>query len=365
VPEALRGLLAAVGARSGLAVVRDGRPVHIEVEPSLAGRGVSAGGLAVVDDARRLLGSVVAPAEPADAFLELSDALVADAVVVRVPDKVVVDDPFVVLHWVESDRTAVFPRTFVAVGEAGQARVIEIVASPDLASLVVPVVELDVADAASLSYLGVQTLGRRVWQVAHQASRVGRDASLQTFSVGLGGDYARLRTDSRLVGQGASSRLLAAYFGDEDQTHDFRTLQEHDAPRTTSDLVFQGAVADRARSVYSGLIRVRRGAVGTNAFQTNRNLVLSEGAHADSVPNLDILENDVRCSHASTVGPIDEDQRYYLATRGVPPEAADRLIVLGFFDDILARDPIPGTRSYLRAEVSDRLTASGEGRQGW
>ena len=119
--------------------------------------------------------------------------------------------------------------------------------------------------------------------------------------------------------------------------HDFRTMQDHAAPRTTSDLLFKGAVGDTANSVYTGLIRVRPGAAGTNAFQTNRNLVLSEGAHADSVPNLEIEENDVKCSHASAVGPVDEDQQYYLESRGVPTDVAERLIVLG----LLRRDPRP------------------------
>ena len=138
-----------------------------------------------------------------------------------------------------------------------------------------------------------------------------------------------------------------------------RQLQDHDAPRTTSDLLFKGAVEDQAQSVYSGLIRVRKGARGTNAFQTNRNLVLSDGAHADSVPNLEIEENDVRCSHASAVGPIDEDQRYYLESRGVPPAVADRLIVLGFFDEILDRTPVPGLRELLRGAVAAKLTGDG------
>src|SRR5260370_18635117 len=132
-------------------------------------------------------------------------------------------------------------------------------------------------------------------------------------------------------------------------------MQAHEAPRTTSDLLFKGAVAGTADSVYSGLIRVRKGAVGTNAFQTNRNLVLGEGAHADSVPNLEIEENDVRCSHASAVGPIDEEQRFYLESRGVPPEVADRLIVLGFLDDALSQTPVPSLLPVLRARLAAKL----------
>ncbi len=179
--------------------------------------------------------------------------------------------------------------------------------------------------------MSIQSLGSATWQIAHQASTIGADASLSSYAVALGGSYARLRTDSALVGDSGASSLRAAFFGRGDQMLDFRTLQDHRAPRTTSDLLFMGAVADTSHSVYSGLIRVRRGAVKSDAMQTNHNLVLDEGAHADSVPNLDIEENDVKCSHGSTVGPVDEDQRYYLESRGVEPgpgRAADRGRVL-------------------------------------
>jgi Fe-S cluster assembly protein SufD len=356
-PAAVSAVADAVGPRSGLLVLHDGRVAHSEVRSDLAAQGVMLDGLlqAAPHEGAELLGAV---AGSPDAFVELATAFLAEAALVRVPSKVEVDAPLVVVHWHDTDRGAAFPRTIVQVGESGQAGVVEVVASDDVASLVAPVVELDVADAARLSYLGVQELGRRVWQVAYQASRVGRDASLTSFTASLGGEYARLRTDSRLTGQAGSSQLMAAFFGDGDQMHDFRTLQDHDAPRTTSDLLFKGAVRNRARSVYSGLIRVRKGAHGSNAFQTNRNLVLSEGAHADSVPNLEIEENDVRCSHASTVGPIDDEQRYYLESRGVPPAAADRLIVSGFFGDILDRAPALGLRAYLRRAVTDRLESN-------
>jgi Fe-S cluster assembly protein SufD len=193
-----------------------------------------------------------------------------------------------------------------------------------------------------------------------QASRVGRDADLVTHSVAFGGDYARVRSDSTLVGQGGSSRLLATYFGDGHQTHDFRTVQAHVGPKTSSDLLFKGAVANSSHSVYTGLIRVEKGAAGTNAFQTNRNLVLDEGAHADSVPNLEIEENDVRCSHASAVGPIDEEQRFYLESRGVPPQVADRLITLGFLDEVLVRVPVPALLPWLRKQLTEKLDRAEE-----
>jgi Fe-S cluster assembly protein SufD len=148
------------------------------------------------------------------------------------------------------------------------------------------------------------------------------------------------------------------YFAAAGQMHDFRTLQDHIAPRTSSDLLFKGAIGDRARSVYTGLIRIGHDAKGSTAYQTNRNLTLSEGAWAESVPNLEIETNDVKCSHASTVGPIDEDQRFYLESRGLPPELAERLVVLGFFDEVLDRLPIGSLAAQLRQQVAAKLQGS-------
>ena len=345
IPDELVAVVDAAGPAAAVVVVRNGRVGHVDINDDRVTVDTETG-----DD----LGI-----GEADVFTDLNRRHGAETVVVRIRNGAVVEQPIVVLTWVDGKdgpSAAVFPRLVVQAGEASQATVLDHVASPaDAHALIVPVVELDVADAANLSYLNVQELGPSVWQVAYQASRVGRDATLNSSLVALGGDYARVRADSRLTGQGGTSNLLAVYFGDGGQMHDFRTMQDHDAPKTTSDLLFKGAVEDRAHSVYSGLIRVRKGAAGTNAFQTNRNLVLSEGARADSVPNLEIEENEVSCSHASAVGPVDEEQRYYLEARGVPPEVADRLIVLGFFDEIVQRTPIAGLRPRLRRAVAAKL----------
>ena len=355
IPAEVKRIISAAGPPAGVVVSVDGRIVHTELDQHLAASGVVLGSLTDVEEAAAddILGC--AAGEPSEAFGELNAAFLTDPVVLRVPDGVVIERPVLVLHCVGADGLAVFPRTIVEVGRDAQVTVLEHQSSEDVAALVVPVTELDVAQAGRLRYLSVQALGTRVWQVGHQASRVERDATLQASTVALGGDYARLRSDSRLVGQGASSELLAIYFAEGDQMHDFRTLQDHAAPNTTSELLFKGAVEDRARGVYSGLIRVEKQAQKTNAFQTNRNLVLSEGAHADSVPNLEIEANDVRCSHATSVGPIDEDQRYYVESRGLPPEAAERLIVLGFFNEVLARMPLPTLEADLRRAVAAKL----------
>jgi Fe-S cluster assembly protein SufD len=265
-----------------------------------------------------------------------------------------------VLHWSEGDGLASFPHTLVVAEEGAQVTVFDRYGSTDTGPgttghFVDAVVELLVADNAHVRYLSVQEHGPRTWQIALQRAHIGRDASLKSSVVALGGDYARLRSESLLTGSGAESDLTAVYFGDGSQMLDFRTLQDHAAPRTRSDLLFKGAVEDTAQSVYSGLIRIRRDAQKANAFQTNRNLVLTEGAEAKSVPNLEIEADDVRCSHASTVGPIDEDQLYYLATRGVPPGEAERLVVLGFFDDVFDRLPLPALVAPLRRSVVEKI----------
>ena len=353
VAERIADVMTTIGPRAGAVWLRNGRVVSVELDESLAAKGVTLGPLAAAGTT--IDGVLGAAVREQDAFTTLNDALVDDGVHLHVPAGVIVDRPVVIAHWIDADGSAVFPRLLVTAGATAEVSILDFVGGDDVAALVVPVVELHVGDAANVSYLNTQELGRRCWQIGYQGSEVGRDAHLRSGVMALGGEYARIRTDSKLVGEGGTSNLLAVYFGDREQVHDFRTLQDHAAPQTTSDLLFKGAVAGTARSVYSGLIRVRQGAAGTNAFQTNRNLVLSDGAHADSVPNLQIEENDVRCSHASAVGPVDADQRFYLEARGIPTDVAERLILLGFFDEIIDRLPIPALHGGLRARLSGRL----------
>ena len=353
-------IAAEAGERSGLVVVRNGWVVHHALDPALEAEGVRVCGIATCELAEiaTYLGAC-SDASP-DAFTMLHDAFLAGGAFVKVPRGVVVEQPIVILHWSEGDGLASFPHTLVVAEEGAEVTVFDRYGSTDTGSgttghLVDAVVELIVGDNAHVRYLSVQEHGPRTWQIALQRAHLGRDASLKSSVVALGGDYARLRSESLLSGQGAESDLTAVYFGDGSQMLDFRTLQDHDAPNTRSDLLFKGAVEDTAQSVYSGLIRIRRRAEKSNAFQTNRNLVLTEGAEAKSVPNLEIEASDVKCSHASTVGPVDEDQLYYLATRGVPPEEAERLIVLGFFDDVFDRLPVPSLVTPLRRSVIEKI----------
>ena len=348
-------LAAEAGERAALVVVRDGRVVHHELDSALEAKGVKICDLAMCeeDDVRDSLGACSDAST--DAFTVLHDAFLTGGALLKVPAGVVVDRPIVVLHWSEGDGCASFPHTLVVLEESAEATVVERYGSPDEDHFVDGVVELLVGDRAHLRYLSVQEHGPRTWQVALQRAHIGREATLRSSAVALGGDYARLRSESLLAGDSAESDLLAVYFGDGHQMLDFRTLQDHDAPHTRSDLLFKGAVEDEARSVYSGLVRLRPTAQKANASQTNRNLVLTEGAGAESIPNLEIEANDVRCSHASAVGPIDDDQLYYLESRGIPPAEAERLIVLGFFEDVFHRLPVASLVGPLRRTVIEKI----------
>lgn len=342
-----------VSERAALVLVRNGTVVRAEVDPGVAARGVTVG--SGIDDEA----SFAASPPAVDAFGHLHDAFVADVLVVDVPPGVALTAPVVVLHVLDTEGAAAFPHTVVRTGEGAEVTVLEYVTSADVACLSVPVVELHAAAASNLRHLTVQDLGTEAWQIAEVACTAGRDATVAASTVALGGAYARQRTAAVLREQGGTVDLAAVYFSDGDQQHDFRTLQDHLGPRTTSHLLFKGAVGGRAHSVYTGMIRVRQGASQADAFLANRNLVLAEGARVDSVPNLEIInENDIRnCGHASATGPIDEEHRFYLESRGVPADVAERLIVLGFFDDVIARTPVPPLRPLLRAAVARKLDA--------
>lgn len=349
VPVELDAIDFAVGAHAALVLVRDGFVVHTDLSPAAHDAGLT---VEVEPD------SPINGGAGLDAFAELNAAMAPTPLVVSVRAGAVVEEPVVVLQWSSSEGAVGCPRLTVRAERGSQVTVVDYQGSDDdVHALSVPVVELDVADGAVVRYLGIENLGRRVWQIGRQLARVGAQATVMSANVALGGDYARLQVDVMLDGEGANADLVAVYFGDGEQMHDFRTLQEHRGRHTTSDLLFKGAVTELAHAVYTGLIRVNEGAAGTSAFLTNRNIVLSEGARAYSTPNLEIVnENDLRnCGHASASGPIDDDQLFYLESRGIPRDTAERLIVLGFFDDILQRTPLPALRSRLRDAVTRKL----------
>ncbi|MCC6434138.1 MAG: Fe-S cluster assembly protein SufD [Acidimicrobiales bacterium] len=350
-PDAVVALADALGETGGVVVLANGRIVRAELAAAVAAQGVRLGGAASFEDGAGLLDGGGAPD---DALVLANSAFGVDPVVLAVPRGVRVERPIVVIDWSSSDGGAAFSRLVVRAAQGSEVRVVHHQRSDERRSWLAPVVELFAAPDARISYGVVQDLGPAVWQTATVAAVAEQQASVEVVAAAFGGDYARLRIDLRLVGRGATGKLAAAYFADGEQMLDFRTLQDHQGPDCTSDLLFKGVVDDRSHSVYSGMIRVRPAARGTNAFQTNRNIKLSEDAWAESVPNLEIETNDVRCSHASTVGPIDLEQRFYLESRGVPTRRAEQLIVNGFFDEVISRLP-DELRPAVTARIAEKL----------
>jgi Fe-S cluster assembly protein SufD len=338
-----------LGEVAATVVVVNGRVESVEIADT-----ATAAGLRILHgDSLPDLPSVTIDGD--DSLVDLGILATFDAIVIEAPPRAVVRGVVQVCNVVTEPNALIGTRLVVNAGAQAEINVVERIVGADVRAVIIPLVEVDVADGASVRFLSVQELGPNATQIAHQQMRTGRDATLRSMSVALGGSYARVRTDAVMVGSGGFNELLAVYFGEANQMHDFRTLQHHVAPHTTSELLFKGAVEDQAQSVYSGLIRIGKDARRTVANQANRNLVLSPGATAESVPNLEIENNDVKCSHASAVGPVDDDHRYYLELRGVPTEEAERLIVLGFFADVLDRSPIPGLTPQLSGAIAEKF----------
>ena len=287
----------------------------------------------------------------------LHDALTPALITVDVPSGVSVSDPIVILHELVQDQALTAPWLVVRLGAGASARVVEIAVGGGK-TLTLSSSQFEVGSGAHLRHVAVQLASPLAWHLARQVATVDRDATFESFSVGLGGAYDRVHTEVTITGSGGSSKLRSLYLGAEHQVHDIRTVQDHAAPHTTSDLLCKGAVAESATSVYTGTIKIRNGAIRSDAVQNNHNLVLGEHAQAESVPNLDIQENDVRCAHGSTVGPVDEEQRYYLESRGIEPEVAERLLVTGFFDDALDQLPIAEVAPLVREVLSARLSST-------
>lgn len=332
-------------AAGGRAVIVDG----FTVDASTGGDGVSVEALGAASD------GVLEAFEfhaPEDRFAALHDAFVSGGVLVHGSRRSSAGTPVVIDLQATTGDAVSTPAVFIRADDESAVSVLIHQRSEDgLRCLVVPRVEVSAGDAARVDVTVVQTWGDETVAVATHRMSAGRDATARLAEAGFGGVFSRLRLDVALAGRGASAGIVGAYFGDRRQTLDYRYFMRHQAPNTTSDMFLKGAVGDSARSVFTGLIRVEKDAQKTNAHQTNRNLVLSEGAEAHSVPNLEILANDVRCGHGSAVGPLDEDQRYYLMSRGLTRPRADRLQVKGFFEEALKRFPIESIVPALRDEA--------------
>jgi Fe-S cluster assembly protein SufD len=274
-----------------------------------------------------------------------------------VPSGVHLDKPLYVRVTNSTESGSLFWRLLVVAEEGADFTLVEEVTSsaPDLHSYTNTAQEFFLEQGSKFEYVSIQNLSRETWHFATHHARVERGAELDWIAGGFGSKKGKVRIQNDLAGEGAASRVTGAYFTDGDQHLDYDTFQEHIAPNTTSDFAFKGALRDEATAVWRGMIRVEKDAQKTNAYQENRNLMLSKQAHADSIPGLEILANDVRCTHGATLGQVDREQLFYLMARGLSRAEAERLIVRGFFQDILDRIELEPVRETLGEALEARI----------
>jgi Fe-S cluster assembly protein SufD len=262
------------------------------------------------------------------------------------------------LLWGPGDRLAYFSHLVVVVGDGASLTYIHESASPTVAggqTLHAGTVEIVVGDRASLRFVSLQSWGTHVWNFTHERIRMGRDSNLDWIFGGMGTNLTKSFLDLDLAGEGANGRMSGFYFTRGTQHLDLDTQQNHLVPNTTSDLLYKGALTDRSRVVWQGMIFVAPGAQKTDGFQANRNIVLGAHARADSIPGLEIQADDVRCTHGATVGKIDPELLFYLRSRGVPDASARRLVVEGFFQPVMERIPYEGVRDRFHQLILERM----------
>jgi len=359
-PAALIERLVGEAGRSGLLVQRDTGVVLEQTHPALAKQGIT---VCSLDRATREHGALLEPHLGAllhddyDWYAALGATLRQGGAFVHVPRGVKAELPVRLFHWLDGDGRLVAPRSVILVDEGAELTLIEELLSETVenAALHVGGVEVFVGQGARLFYAQIQDWGRNVFHYGNIRVQVGRDAELQWMQVMVGGRMTKANAYFNLAGEGARAYVNGFMFGDQRQHFHLHTLQRHLQPHTTSDLLIKCCLKDRARSVYQGLIQVAEGAQRTDAYQANRNLLLSDKARADSIPGLEILANDVRCTHGATLGYVEPEHLYYLMARGLPRLDAQRLIVEAFFEPVIGRIPLETVRERLRGEIERNI----------
>lgn len=341
-------------------LMADGAKTHLD--PSLVAKGVIFTDLRTAEHEHpeildRIIGKVVRPED--GKFAALSGALAQNGVVLYVPRGVSLEQPLHSLLWGPGIDLAHISHVLVWLEEGASVTYVHESASPseEGQTLHSGIVELHVGAGANLRFVELQSWGEGVWNFTHERAEVDRDGNLDWIFGAIGSHLTKNFSEINLIGEGSVGRMSGFYFTDHDQHLDHDTQQNHLAPHTTSDLLFKGALTDESRSVWQGMIYVAPGAQRTDGYQANRNLVLSRKARADSIPGLEILADDVRCTHGATVGKIDADQVFYLRSRGIPEKVAERLIVEGFFDPIMQRIPFEGVRKRFQDAIEEKMIA--------
>ncbi len=332
----------------------------IELDPALAGQGVIVKDMAVAasehpDLVREHLGTAI-PMD-SDPLAALNGAMWTGGIFVYVPRGVRVEVPIRVARWLPTAGVGVFPRTLIVAEANSHVAYVDEFGSPDFDEPAVSVgaVEVIAREGADVQYVAMQQWGAGVHHLSMQRTLAGRDSNLDTLVVNLGASVARVDLAARLEGPGARSDMLGLYFARGDQHFDHNTRQDHVSPQANSDLLYKGALYDRSKTVFRGVIRVFPKAQRTDAYQTNRNLLLSDRAEAVSLPNLEIEADDVKCSHGATVGQLDEEEMFYLRSRGLTRTQAERLAIFGFFGEVLDRLPLPGVVDELKRAIEAKI----------
>jgi Fe-S cluster assembly protein SufD len=301
------------------------------------------------------LGSLVSAEDP---FVARNEAAWRDGVLVHVPRGVKLEEPVRIEVPVSESGTAISWRTLIVLEEGAEAEVWEHWSSPDdeVDALLNSVVELSVGQAATLRYVNTQDLSEKTWIFASQRAQVERDGRLDWAALGFGSGNGKVRMDTKLAGQGSEARVTGGYAGGPGQHLDYDTTQEHAAPNTNSDLAFRGVLAKGSTAVWRGMIKVDPGAQQTDAFQESRNLLLSPEAHADAIPGLEILADDVRCTHAAAIAQVDKEQLFYLTSRGLDEAGAKTLVIEGFLESLVERLAEGPVRDEVSAALESRLS---------
>jgi Fe-S cluster assembly protein SufD len=292
-------------------------------------------------------------------FAALHQANVRAGTFIYIPKNMEVALPLETLHWLHGRNGSVFPHTLIIVGENSKVTVIDRFecAEAQEPGLACGVNDLYLEQGAKLTYVNVQNWSRQTLAFQINSTVVGRDASAVNMALNLGAKYARTESASRLVGEGGRSDMLALSVADGTQEFDQRTLQDHREPGTASDLLYKNSLDDQARTIFAGLIRVERGAHRTDAYQKVRNLLLDDEAEANSMPGLEILADDVRCTHGATSGQLDDEELFYMLSRGIPRREAQQLIVFGFLNEVIERLGNEKIGDELRALVRRKFAA--------
>jgi Fe-S cluster assembly protein SufD len=291
-------------------------------------------------------------------FAALVSAFSNTGVFLYVPAGVRVDKPLQSLLWGCGENLAYLSHILVYLEEGSSATFVHESASPtetEADSLHAGITEIYVGSGAELCFVELQSWGQNIWNFSHERARIDQNGKMDWIFGAIGSKTTKNFTEIDLVGQGSTGKMSGFYFTNRHQHLDHDTQQNHLARNTTSDLLFKGALLDESHSVWQGMIYVAAGAAKTDGYQANRNLILSDKAHADSIPGLEIMADDVRCTHAVTVGRIDADQVFYLLSRGIPRKEAEQLIVEGFFDPIMQRIPFEGVRGRFQHSIHEKM----------